>query len=376
MLQTPNKKKHRKDLSLYIHIPFCRTICVYCGFLTYANKANLIDAYIKTLLSEISLKAPQHRHNQIVSIYFGGGTPSIIEAQKIKAIIDSIKNNYYMANNVEITIECNPESVTASKLINYKQYGVNRISLGVQSLNQKTLWRVARPHKKKDVKKTLHLLKKTGFKNFGTDFIIGLPFQTLNSFKKDIQEILAFKPPHLSSYFLSYDTKKIDLIAGDCPSEDEQIKMYDWLTGILKKRGYKHYEVSNFALPGFECKHNLRYWHQQEYLGFGLGAHSFINNTCMINEENLEKYLNSPNSTTQRFPLDQELQKLDYIMLMLRTSNGINLKNYKKKYKDIATLKTKAKPYLSSGLLKQNKNRLFATEKGFLLLDLITKDLL
>jgi len=364
-----------KDLSLYVHIPFCRTICVYCGFLTYANREHLIDAYIRSLSSEISVKAEKHAKSRVVSIYFGGGTPSLLEAQKIEEIMDAIRKNFSLDDNAEVTIECNPESVTGEKLEKYNKSGVNRISLGVQSLEEKTLWRVGRPHRKIDVIKALTLIKNTGFKNFGSDFIMGLPFQTLSSFKKDVLRILAFRPPHLSSYFLSYDTKKIDLIAGDCPVEDEQLKMYDWLADILKKKGYNHYEVSNFALPGVECRHNLRYWHQQEYLGLGLGAHSFINDICTVNEENLEKYIKDPAGNPETFTLDKELKKLDYIMLMLRTSGGIKLKEYKKRYEDISDLKAKAAPYLSSGLLKNDGNRLYATDKGFLLLDRITKDL-
>jgi len=369
------KKISTKDLSIYIHIPFCKTICVYCGFLTYANKEKLIGAYIKALLNEISAKAGNLNKKKIVSIYFGGGTPSLIEPDKIDEILTAIRKKFKIEKNAEITIECNPESVTAEKLQNYKKIGINRISMGIQSLKKKTLWRVARPHNEKDVNMAISTIKKTGFTNFGTDCIMGLPYQTLTSFKKDVLKILSYRPPHMSFYFLSYDTKKIDLIAKDCPSEEEQVKMYKWLVTKLKKNGYGHYEVSNYALPGFECRHNLRYWQQLEYLGLGLGAHSFIKDTCIVNEENLEKYIENPLGTSEKIVLDPELKRLDYIMLNIRTTIGINLVKYEKKFGESEKLIKNAKPYLKSGMLAKKGMKLAATDKGFLFIDRITKDL-
>jgi putative oxygen-independent coproporphyrinogen III oxidase len=364
-----------KDLSLYIHIPFCRTICVYCGFLTYANKEKRIDAYIGALLDEISAKSRKYQKRKVVSVYFGGGTPSLLEAEKIDEILSTIRKRFKVAKNAEITIECNPESVSTDKLRCYRKTDINRISLGVQSLESKTLWRVARPHTKDDVVKGLKAIIKEGFTDFGTDLIMGLPFQTLASFKKDVLEILSFRPPHLSFYFLSHDTKKIDLIVKDCPPEEVQVKMYKWLINKLKKEGYNHYEVSNYAQPGFECRHNLRYWQQREYLGLGLGAHSFIGDTCIVNEETLEKYINDPLRIADKVVLDPELKRLDYIMLNLRTTYGLNLADYEKRFGSGRKILKKAKPYLKSKMLTKKSDSLAATDKGFLFIDGITKEL-
>lgn len=364
------------DLSLYIHIPFCKTICVYCGFLTYANREKRIDDYVNALLKEISLKAGKFGKRRIESVYFGGGTPSLLDAKKIGTILEKIRSGFRLAKEAEISIECNPESVTEDKLRLYGRYGINRISLGIQSLNPKTLWRVARPHTPADVENALNTIKKTGFRNFGADYIMGLPYQSLETFKSETKRILSFAPPHLSFYFLSRDTKKIDLIENDCPPEDEQVKMYEWLTQYLKKKGYVHYEVSNYALPGFECKHNLRYWHQREYLGLGLGAHSFLDNVCTINEENLEKYISSPGRAGERFELDTDLRRMDYIMLHLRTSDGLDLEEYERMFGDATQILKEAEYWIKSRMMKRTGLRLHATDKGFLFIDRITKDLL
>ena len=365
-----------KDLSIYIHIPFCKTICVYCGFLTFANKGKLIPDYLEALHREIVGKAEGFRKRRTVSIYFGGGTPSLLTSDQVNGILDLVRKNFDITNTAEITLECNPESIDPEKLRAYKKAGVNRISLGVQSLDRKCLWRVARSHDEKTALEAVDTIKHSRIRNFGLDFIIGLPYQNLTSFKKELKQILEYKPPHLSYYFLSPDTKKIDLIKADCPSEEEQLKMYKHLTMTLEKTGYIHYEVSNYALPGFECRHNLRYWNQLEYLGLGLGAHSYYDRQCTENENDFGKYLQNPLKIADRFPIDDELDQLEYVMLQLRTRKGLDLEIYKKKNGDPVALLKRAKKYLQKGLLKFDGKRLSPGDKGFLIIDSITNDLI
>ncbi len=277
---------------------------------------------------------------------------------------------------MEISAECNPESIDAKKLLAYNKMGLTRLSLGVQSFDKKTLLHIARPHDYPTILKALAAIQKSPIKNYGCDFIMGLPYQTIANFKKQLAKILSFKIPHLSFYFLSYDTRRIDLFKAACPSEEIQIKMYHHLSKSLKKAGYLHYEVSNYALPGFECRHNLRYWEQQEYLGLGLGAHSYYDSKCFENEKNFDVYLQNPANIHEEVTIDPELKKMDYIMLQLRTHNGIDLKKYQQKFGDFAELHQKARPYLETGQLQQTKSRLHASEKGFLILDRITRDLI
>lgn len=368
----------KKTLGLYLHIPFCKTICVYCAFLTFANKNRWIPEYIEALKVEIREKSKQFPNYQIESIYFGGGTPSLIEAELITEILKEIRQNFTLAKNVEISLEANPESLTAEKLHIYNESGIKRISLGVQSLNPKTLWKVARPHNEKATLKALELLKSTHWENFGCDLIMGLPYQTLTEFKKHLKIILSYHPAHLSAYFLSYDTKRIDTFIADSPNEDEQIKMYQYLVKKLRVEGFDHYEVSNYARPGFQCQHNLRYWNQEEYLGLGLGAHSYINKTVSENTRNFEAYLKNPLLLEDSYPLDTDTERMDFIMLNLRKAEGLDLKKYSDKYGEISAQEIikKAQPYSKSKHLNLTTKNIQPTNKGFLIVDKITRDLL
>lgn len=370
----------KQDLSLYIHIPFCKTICLYCNFLTFAHKNKWIPDYVEAVCKEIASSSKKYNQRVIKSIYFGGGTPSLIESKYIHKILQAISKHYKLEPNLEISIECNPESVNVNKLKDYVKMGINRFSLGIQSFNQETLRRIARPHNRETIFKALEAIKQTKIKNFGADFIMGLPDQTLASFKKEVSTILKYKPTHLSYYFLSYDTKKIDLFIKDCPNDEEQIKYYEYLTRTLKRKGFKHYEVSNYALPGFECIHNQRYWQQKDYLGLGLGAHSIVDGKMWENQKNFEAYLQNPAQIENEMEIDSDLKRMEYIMLSLRTIEGLDLAHYEQEFRhkqdNVQKLLLNAKEYIRSKHLKKEHNHLKATEKGFLILDKITHDLI
>jgi len=366
-----------KDLSLYIHIPFCRCICVYCAFLTYANKTGQIPLYIDSLLKEIDQRSPALRSYRISSIYFGGGTPGLLETDKISLIMGSLKKNFKISETAEISIECNPENINADKVAGLMKLGFNRLTMGVQSLKKDTLLRLARTHDVITIKDAVETLKKVNFKNFGIDLIMGLPHQDINSFRRDLDQIIDWEVPHISCYFLSYDTPKIDNFIKDCPDEAEQIDMYDYACRKLKENGFLHYEVSNFAIPGHECKHNLRYWNQKEYLGLGHGAHSYMNDKVWSNTSDFNAYLNNPLLTDESIVHDPDLQRMDFIMLHLRKHDGIRLKEFSRKFPGrLSELRREAAKYKSSGHLYIDSNKLALTEKGFLIIDRITGDLL
>jgi len=366
-----------QDLGLYIHIPFCKTICVYCAFSTFANKHRQKQAYLEALRSEIHLKSPLFKNDKLKTIYFGGGTPSILEISEIASLLKEIRNNFRIDESPAIEIEGNPESLTLTKLKVYKKLGINRLSLGVQSLNDKTLWKIARPHNSSQTVKALQMLKKVGWTNFGCDFIIGLPYQRRGEFLNDLREVLKFKPAHISTYFLSYDTHKIDTFIKDSPSEEEQVETYLEAEKMLQENGFQHYEVSNYAKPGHESRHNLRYWNQWKYLGVGLGAHSFLDKTVSENTSDFNLYLKNPVAITDKLVLDEELLARDSIMLNLRLSDGINLEDFSNKYgkNRAAYLLNKATPFIETGHLQQNHNKLACTTKGWLILDTITRKL-
>lgn len=373
--KAPNSLHFLKKLSLYIHIPFCKTICLYCNFLTFAHKNKWIPNYIEALIKEIQYKGTIYQNYQIETIYFGGGTPSLIETEYIKKVLQTIHSNFQVIKKPEVSLECNPENVDTLKLEQYFHMGVTRLSLGVQTLDRKALFRIARPHDAKTIFKALDTIKKSPFDNFGADFIIGLPYQTLESFQNELDTILNYDPPHLSFYFLSYDTNRIDIFKSDCPTEDLQIDMYEYLIQKLKQADYLHYEVSNYAQPGFECLHNLRYWHQQEYVGLGLGSSSYINRTVFENTKNFEEYLQNPlTEPTEKTEIDHEVHNMEYILLHLRTCKGINKEDYQKKFKNYESLLKKAEEYTASGHVNIDDFGMRATEKGFLIIDKITQD--
>jgi oxygen-independent coproporphyrinogen-3 oxidase len=373
--------KPMKELSLYIHIPFCKTICLYCNFLTFANKQRWIPEYVDALVREIKERSLEYGRGsdfRIETIYFGGGTPSLIDPELIKKIIQEIEKRFRVKNGCEITIECNPESVDGKRIQIYRAAGVTRLSLGVQSFKKETLRRVARPHDSKMIFKALDVFKTARVKNFGADFIMGLPGQTLASFKEEVELILSYRPTHLSFYFLSYDTKRIDIFIKESPDEETQIAMYEWLCRRLKRAEFIHYEVSNWAKSGHESVHNRRYWEQKDYLGLGLGAHSIIGGEMWENGSDFNAYLQNPLPITNRMAIDQELRRMEQIMLRLRTIEGLDLKTYEMEFgaDALRELLANAQDFIPSKHLKKTRARLAATEKGFLILETITKRLI
>lgn len=370
-----------KELSLYIHIPFCKTICLYCNFLTFANKQRWIPEYVDALVKEIKERSLEYGRGsdfQIETIYFGGGTPSLIEPELIKKIIQEIEKRFRVKKGCEITIECNPESVDGKRIQIYRASGITRLSLGVQSFNKETLRRVARPHDSKMIFRALDVFKAARVKNFGADFIMGLPGQTLDSFKEEVELILSYRPTHLSFYFLSYDTKKIDIFIKESPGEETQIAMYEWLCRRLKRAAFIHYEVSNWAKSGHESRHNRRYWEQKDYLGLGLGAHSIVGGEMWENGSDFNAYLKNPLPITNQMKIDHDLRRMEQIMLRLRTIEGLDLKKYEMEFgaDALRELLASAADFITSKHLKKGRDYLRATEKGFLILEMMTKRLI
>lgn len=335
----------------------------------------MINNYVHSLIDEIKARSKDHKEYAIVSIYFGGGTPSYPSADNIVNILKNVKENFNIKSDAEITVESNPESLNEKKIIQYKKAGFNRLSMGIQSFNNKTLNKIGRTHDKKTAVTAIKLAKKH-FENYSLDFIIGLPYQKVENVIKQLDEILFFNPPHLSFYFLSPDNDRIKSFIKDCPDEEQQIKIYKLLIKRLKKEGYEHYEVSNFAKPGYECRHNLRYWEQKEYIGIGLAAHSFLNNNVYENEKSLNKYINNPLVRNIGLHMDTELKKMDYVMMKLRTNRGINISEYIKNFGDINPLLQNAKPYIRSKKIIINSKNIRISQKGILILDKIINDLI
>lgn len=339
-----------KELGIYIHIPFCKQKCYYCDFVSFSNKEGYIEKYVETVKREID--SYDLSNYNITTIYIGGGTPSRIPSEKIQEILEIIKQeisaNQTKWEDIEITIELNPGTVDEEKIKKYKEIGINRLSIGLQSTNNKLLKEIGRIHTFEDFKNTYNLVKKVGFENINVDLMIGLPNQTISDVKESLNEIIKLNPTHVSVYSLIVEenTKMEQLINNkelQLPDEELERQMYWYVKNILELNGYNHYEISNFAKKGKESKHNLNCWEQKEYIGLGLAAYSYLNGVRYGNTSNIEEYIN-----VQDFYNRSELEESDirivdevqtledkrkeYMLLGLRKIEGVSIQKFKEKF--------------------------------------------
>lgn len=347
--------------SVYIHIPFCNTICSYCDFpKVYSSVCNK-DLYLDSLKGEIQ---KNYKNEIINTIYIGGGTPSILSIQELTRLLE-LTNIFKKNNNIEFTIECNIESIDEEKLILLKKYNVNRISIGVESFDKKMISYLGRFHTKKEAIKKIKLVKKY-FKSINIDMMYAIPNQSIKSLKKDIKTYLKLKVPHISYYSLIIEPHtKLYNEKTNYIDEDIDYKMYKIITKKLKK--YHHYEISNFSFPSYESKHNLVYWNNEEYYGFGVGASGYINGIRYSNTKNIHEYI----SGNYRFEENKlsELEKMQEEMFLgLRKLDGVNIENFEKKYHkkieevfDIEDLLKENILIKNNGYIYINKNNIYTS---------------
>ena len=359
-------------IGLYIHIPFCNKICIYCDFAKRIPKDNLmVDNYIDALIKEIN--SYKSSFNNIDTIYIGGGTPSVLnegQTEKLlKALID--------IKPIEFTIEVNPESYTHEKGLLYKKYGVNRVSLGVQTFNEKLLKFINREHKNEDVFNVYNDLINLGINNISIDLIFSLPNQTIKDLEDDLKIIKDLKPKHISSYALILEENTVlAKLVNDkiikLNDEDLEANMFEIVLKTLKKYGYNHYEISNFSLPGFESIHNLKYWELKPYIGVGCGAHGFINNIRTINNKHVSEYIKNPRQAEIIQTNDDLLQ--DELIFGLRKTSGINIKKLEEKYQiKLFEKYPNLKTYLNDLIIIENDYLKF-TYKGLFLENVVLRE--
>ena len=372
-----------KELGIYVHIPFCKQKCSYCDFISYCDKNDLIEKYIKALKQEI--KNSSVNEYEISTIYIGGGTPSYIESKYISEILKTIKQKYNISRNVEITIEVNPGTATKEKLRDYVEAGINRISIGLQSCNNNLLKMIGRIHTYEEFLSTYKLAREVGFKNINVDLMIGLPNQTLDDVKKSLEEISKLNPEHISVYSLIVEEgtpieKKIADGQLKLPNEELEREEYWEVKKFLESLGYKHYEISNFAKTGYESKHNLNCWEQKEYLGFGAAAHSYMKKTRYSNTEDLEKYINQEMQSEQLHIVHEvqkeEEQKKEYMILGLRKINGVQISSFKNKFgcNPIMEFKNELNKLTQEGLIEIDLDQIKLTEKGIDLANIVWEE--
>ena len=287
-------------LEIYIHIPFCVKKCDYCDFLSAPADLETKEKYVEALINEIKLNKNKMSEYVVDTVFIGGGTPSLLEENQISKIMSVLRDNCNMSENPEITIECNPGTITESKLLEYKKSGINRISFGLQSANDEELKSIGRIHNYAGFLESYNLARKCGFDNINVDLMSALPGQTLKSYEETLNKVVRLEPEHISAYSLiveentlMYDRVKKAQIKGIniLPDEESERKMYYLTNNILRSNGYRKYEISNYSKPGKECKHNIGYWQRKEYLGFGIGAASLYKENRYNNITDINKYI-------------------------------------------------------------------------------------
>ena len=294
-----------KELELYLHIPFCERKCAYCDFLSAPADLPVRISYIKKLQEEIAYYGAQYGEYQVSSIFFGGGTPTILEGYQLAAILETVKEHFNITTDAEITVECNPGTLTAGKAEKLVQAGFNRLSMGLQSADDRELQLLGRIHNFAQFLESYDLARKAGFRNINVDLMSALPGQTLKSWQDTLQKVTALRPEHISAYSLIIEegTPFYERFAEDerireegghprlLPEEDVERQMYELTETFLHTKGYERYEISNYAKPGYECRHNCGYWIRKDYLGLGLGASSLVEHQRFQNTSDLKTYL-------------------------------------------------------------------------------------
>lgn len=370
----------KKRLQLYVHIPFCQKKCRYCDFLSAPADERRKNNYMVALQQEIRLQSEAYKNYSVPSVFIGGGTPSVFGGETIARLLGMLDASFFLERDAEITIECNPGTLNLKKAAQYKQAGINRISLGLQSAKEEELRLLGRIHTFGDFLESYDAVRKAGFDNVNVDLMWGLPMQTLSNWQTTLQKTMALKPEHLSAYSLIIEegTPFYESYAQDegrranggdplfLPGEDTEREMYEWTNCFLEEHGYLHYEISNYAREGRECRHNIGYWRRENYLGLGLGSASLVENERFSNTRDLERYLMGDLRRQERQKLSEKEQMEEFMFLGLRMLSGVSLEEFREAFRvPIEGIYGDVIPVLCrQGLLQKKEGRLFLTDQG------------
>ncbi len=376
-----------KNIGIYIHIPFCQSKCYYCDFCSFPNMLENSEKYISFIKKEIDMYEEELRDYNVSTIFIGGGTPTVIDGKYIYEIMDYIYKKTKANKVEEITIEANPKTLDNDKLQIYKKAGINRISIGLQSMNDTMLKRIGRVHTVEDFINTYKLIRKFEFSNVSFDLMFNLPEQTLEDSLKTLELAIELEPEHISYYSLKVEEGtlfyskyiKNQLIL---PNEDIERDMYHKGMELLEKGGYGHYEISNFAKKGYGSKHNLIYWKCKPYIGLGLSAHSYFRNYRYGNTEDMNLYFdqisNMKLAIEEKEFIDKDMEIAEYLILGLRLIKGVSYKKFRDKFGiNITDIYGKTiNKYILEGLLEEDKDNIRLTKKGLDLCNIVFMEIL
>lgn len=376
-----------REIGIYVHIPFCKSKCLYCDFNSFAKKDECIEPYIKSLIKEIEEYAKENKDILVKTIYIGGGTPSYIKEKYIKEIINTIKQNFEITKDAEMTIEVNPGTVNKRKLECYFKFGINRLSIGLQSSNNKLLKLIGRVHNFEDFLETVRISKMVGFNNINADCMIGLPTQNIYDVEETLNVLISLRLTHISVYSLIVEPntpleKKIN--SGELKLPDEEIEryMYWFVKRKLEENGYLHYEISNFAKPLFRSKHNLDCWNQKEYKGFGVSASSYENGVRYTNISSIDTYIKNIEDGNFKVNYiieekqDKEAMMKEYMLLGLRKITGVDINEFIKKFEisPLYKFNKEITKLLREGLIEANEYSIRLSKKGLDLANIVWEE--
>ena len=363
--------------SLYIHIPFCMSKCIYCDFNSIVIKSQVVDEYLKAVEKELQSAAGKYSFR---TVFIGGGTPTVLNETQLDRLLSMISKHVDVTNLKEYTIEVNPGTLSDEKTFIMKNSHVDRISIGIQSFNDRYLKLLGRIHSADEAKDVFFNVREKGFKNISIDLIYGYPAQSLNEWKKDLQECCKLDPEHISAYCLTYEqgtpiVKMTESGSLKKLSEEEELKMYEFTNDFLCDKGYNHYEISNFAKQGKECRHNTVYWENREYIGIGAGAFSYVNGERYCNIKNVKEYISSVTSKKNLIcfseKLPQKKRASEILIMALRMTSGISRKEFVQRSGfDLNELFEKQLNNLTqAGLINFDDERVKLTRKGLSVAD-------
>lgn len=368
-----------KELGLYIHIPFCKKKCDYCDFLSFSEGREFRNNYVQALIREIQLTKSTEEWN-VGTIFIGGGTPSIINEEEITGIMKAVYERYTVAKEAEITIEANPGTLTKDKLLNYRRLGINRISLGLQSTVDRELKLLGRIHSYQEFKESFSMARASGFANINVDLMSALPGQTLRTWEETLSKIAELRPEHISAYSLIieegtpfYERYEQDMRLRErgqesltLPSEETERNMYQSTRKILEASGYRQYEISNYAMPGWESRHNSDCWKRKNYRGYGLGAASLVHNTRFRNTDILGDYMKGEHSPLEKEVLNTQEQMEETMFLGLRMRSGVSMVEFEENFgvPFLSIYKKTMEKLHAQGLIEMERDRVLLTDKG------------
>lgn len=371
----------KKRLGIYLHIPFCVQKCRYCDFCSFADRhGEYVEKYVAALCNSISSYASRLEDYEADTVYFGGGTPSFLSAGQIERIMNTLENAVCISPSAEITLECNPATADRRYFDDIRKMGVNRLSMGLQSASDDELALLGRIHTAEDFVKTYLDARAAGFDNISADLMYGIPSQTPDSLERSLRFLCALEPEHISAYGLTVEDgtyfarHRAEL---DLADDDMQAQMYLACGRILSEYGYEKYEVSNFAKEGKVSRHNVRYWRCDEYLGFGVAAHSYFGGERFGNSRDIDAFILGNDITEERATVDDRERAVEYVMLGLRLTEGIDACTYRSKFgRELMRDIPRAQEYVKNGFMTYEGGVLKFTDKGFLVSNAILSDIL